>query len=141
MLTALRPHARRADEQAFKDRLPYVLDLLAGVGRQIDEAMPGAGPVATWWETQRTQDREAIRQMRNAELKRLESGTKREVDVQTNAPAGTFHGKTVNAGDTLVEWGWYFASGHFVGQEVLTVLSAQLTDRQFLINDAESRLS
>jgi hypothetical protein len=117
-----------------------VLDLLVGVGRQIHPLIPRTGSVATWWSTQMRQDRKAIRDLRNAELKRLEHGIKREVTTQTNVPGGMFHGKRINPGDTLAFWRWYFVSGRFEGREVLPLLSMQLADHQVLIREAESRL-
>jgi hypothetical protein len=52
----------------------------------------------------------------------------------------SFNGKPVNAGDSIVWWQWYFVGGHFDGQDVLAVLSAQLDDLASLIRDAEARL-
>jgi hypothetical protein len=141
MLAALQAHAEGTDEQAFQDRLPYVLDLLAGVRRQIGEYMPKTATFESWWATQKTQDRDAITEMRHAQLKRLESDMKRHLHAQSWASEGTFNGKPVNPGDTVVWWRWYFIGGHFDGKDVLTVLSTQLADLASLIKEAESRLS
>jgi hypothetical protein len=129
------------DEYAFEDRLPYVLDLLAGVRRQINVYIPRIGPVAEWWKTERTASREAITEMRHAQLKRLESDAQQQVYSRTAAPAGTFKGKPTNSGDTLVWLDWKFTSGYFEGQEVLSVLFFHLTDLETLIEEAEGRLS
>jgi hypothetical protein len=95
--------AGEIDQQAFEDRLPYVLDLMAGV-------------------------------------RRLESTAQRQTYSHSMSSAGTFNGKPVNAGDSIVWWQWYFVGGHFDGQDVLAVLSAQLDDLASLIRDAEARL-
>jgi hypothetical protein len=128
------------DEFAFEDRLPYVLDLLAGVRRQINTYIPKTGPVAEWWVSERTASREAITQMRHGQLKRLESDAEQQVYSQTMSSAGSYNGRPTNSGDTLVWRDWIFTSGHFQGQEVLSVICEQLRDLTELIQEAESRL-
>jgi hypothetical protein len=140
MFAALCVRAGEIDQQAFEDRLPYVLDLMAGVRRQIDEQIPKGGAAAAWWRGQMTVARDAITQMRHAQLKRLESTAQRQTYSHSMSSAGTFNGKPVNAGDSIVWWQWYFVGGHFDGQDVLAVLSAQLDDLASLIRDAEARL-
>jgi hypothetical protein len=140
MFDDLCTYVESEDQFAFEDRLPYVLELLAGVRRQIDGYMPRTGPVADWWEGEKTATREAISQLRHAQLKRLESNAQQQAYSQTRSPVGSFKGKTVNAGDTIAWRDWVFTSGHFKGQEVLSVLVMQLIDLKALIEEAESRL-
>jgi len=145
MLTDLSPHERGADEVAFEDRLPYVVDLLAGVRRQIHEHISGSQPhsasMDSWWAAQKTPDRVAITEMRHAQLKRLERGAERRVLTHTNSSAGTFDGRPVNSGDTLTWSEWYVTSGRFEGQRVMEMLSAELESLGSLIRDTEMRLA
>jgi len=145
MLTDLARHANDADDRAFEDRLPYVLDLLAGVRRQIDQCITqrkdGSAEVDLWWAAEKTADRKAINDMRNAQLKRLERGSERRQQTHTNVSAGTFNGHPINSGDTISWYGWRFTSGRFVGKEVLSILLAELQDLEDLIETAESRLT
>jgi len=75
MLDDLARHS--ADVDALRDRLPYVLDLLSGVTRVIDAESRGRRSTvfSAWWNTVDRSAQEAIQEMRNAELKRLESRT------------------------------------------------------------------
>lgn len=151
MLRDLATHVESTDEHAFGDRLPYVLDLLAGVRRQIDEGLKPIPPaLAVWWNEQRTPRREAITSMRNAELKRYERQAKRTSITHTNSSAGTLRTsysdgrpereQSINAGDTVViATGWKFVGGHFDGQEVLRVLTDEHADLGKLIREAETR--
>jgi len=151
MLADLSAHSESRDEHAFADRLPYVLDLLAGVRRQIDKHRPRPAEFTVWWDQQRTPRREAITSMRNAELKSYERRSQRTALTQTYSSAGSFEARTldgelvshrvVNAGDTVtVLTGWKFLGGHFDGQDVLSVLTGELTDLSTLIHVAESQL-
>lgn len=151
MLQDLAAHSESTNKNAFPDRLPYVLDLLAGVRRQISEHKPIPPGFTSWWNQQRTPHREAITSMRNAELKSYERQSRRTSVSHTNSSAGTLETRTsdgilirrtpINAGDTVVIFtGWRFAGGYFDGQEVLRVLSAELADLNTLNHDAESRL-
>jgi len=69
MVADLAAHSESSDEHAFPDRIPYVLDLLAGIRRQIDKCRPRSPEFTSWWGQQRTPRREAITSMRNAELR------------------------------------------------------------------------
>jgi hypothetical protein len=75
MLDDLARHS--PDVDALRDRLPYVLDLLSGVTGVIDAESRGHRSMvfSTWWHTVDRSAQEAIQEMRNAELKRLESRT------------------------------------------------------------------
>ena len=72
------------DEVAFRDRLPYVLDLLAGVTRCIDSESKGhrTSQFGSWWKATDRTARDAIQELRNAELKRAESRAKQEAIVE-----------------------------------------------------------
>lgn len=152
MFRELTTYIESTDEHAFPDRLPYVLDLFAGVRRQIDNgAKPKPPAFASWWNEQRTPRREAITAMRNAELKGYDRQVKRTAITHTNSSVGTLRtwysdGKpvrerSINAGDNvLIFTGWKFVGGHFDDQEVTSVLSAELTDLKKLIDEAEARL-
>lgn len=118
---------------------------LAGVRRQIDDAIAQLRGVPkdldVWWAGERTTDRMAINDMRNAELKRLQRGSERRLQAHTNASAGTFNGKRINAGDTVTWWDWRFTSGRFAGREVLSVLTAELSSLADLVGTAEMRIN
>jgi hypothetical protein len=152
MLTDLAEHNGSGDEHAFPDRLPYVLDLLAGVRRQINTHKPRPPGFASWWDQQRTPHREAFNSMRHAELKRYERRSKRTAMAHTWSSAGSLttrsaegrliSDRSVSSGETVtVSTSWKFVGDHFDGQDVLTVLQAELTDLATLIRAAESRLS
>ncbi len=132
--------AEGSNHQAFEDLLPYVLDLLAGVRRQVHEYQPRTAAFDAWWPSQKTADREAITEMRHAQLKRLERRAQRQLYAHTFSSQGTFKGKVVNSGDTAVWWTWHFIGGRFDGQEVMAVLHRQLGDLETLIADAEKLL-
>jgi hypothetical protein len=91
---ALGLHAEGFDAQAFEDRLPYVLELLAGVRRQIHEYKRRTSTTAAfdaWWASEWSDPRWLeMTNLRHVHLKQLESGAQTKVHTQSNLPAGTF---------------------------------------------------
>jgi hypothetical protein len=139
MLRALAEHL--FNEQAFTDRLPYVLDLLSGVGRQITESLPKGSPLRRWWDAQWTPAGHEITEMRHAQLKRMEPpGAERHVHTQTATAATIWHGKPLSVGDTAMWATWRFVGGRFDDQDVVVVLRNHLDDLAVLIGEAEARL-
>lgn len=88
MLDDLNQHAK--DEVAFQDRLPYVLDLLLGVTRSINEESRGhrTSQFSNWWRAADRSVRDAIQDLRNAELKRVESRAKQKIVVEMRGYGG-----------------------------------------------------
>ncbi|MCW2932771.1 MAG: hypothetical protein JWM19_3733 [Actinomycetia bacterium] len=78
MLDDLNRHV--GDEVAFRDRLPGVLDLLAGVTRRTGSESKGhrASQFGSWRKATDRTARDAIQELRNAELKRAGSRAKQE---------------------------------------------------------------
>lgn len=58
--------------QEYRDQIGWVLDRLDNVWRSINDEPRGQRPDAfvQWWSQQRTETREAIRKLRNAEMKK-----------------------------------------------------------------------
>jgi hypothetical protein len=65
------PDKERSVEE-YRDVIPYVLDRLDNVWRTIDAESRGrrTPQFETWWAAQQTRTRDAIKVLRNAELKR-----------------------------------------------------------------------
>jgi hypothetical protein len=121
MLDDLERH--RNDMTAFSDRLPYVLDLLAGVTRMIGAESSGhRTPVfGAWWGGVDRSAQEAIQEMRNAELKELVSRT---------AAARWF-----------VAVAWIFTGGALHERPVLETLRDYLQQVTALLEEAERKLA
>jgi hypothetical protein len=87
MLDDLAHH--RGSTVAFRDRIPYVLDLLAGVTRTIAKESSGhrTQQFAYWWATADRSAQQAIEEMRHAELKGLESRTAARINTEINVRA------------------------------------------------------
>ncbi|WP_344257286.1 hypothetical protein [Terrabacter carboxydivorans] len=138
MLDDLAAHSHSGE--AFADRLPYVLDLLAGVRRQLDAAVKECGHLSGWWKDQWTPERKALSELRNAQLKRLETSEAPRSQTRTNVPAGEWRGHRVSEGDTVSWIEWYFVDGRYEGQPVLSVLAGALDDLRGLIDEVRIRL-
>ena len=136
MLAELSRHA--GDEVDFRDRLPYVLDLLAGVTRCIDSESKGHRTThfATWWSTTDRTMRNVIQELRNAELKRAESRAKQEVRVEMQRYGEPLAADTAVKGvpmdakaltgsqfSIVVSTEWRFTGGDLDGRPVLPALA------------------
>jgi len=142
MLNDLGTHSQSLDEHAFSDRLPYVLDLLAGVRRQINEQGPVPQEFKAWWARQHNVERDAITEMRHSTLKADKRVVGPKAFSQSFCSNGYFNGRPVNSGDSVVVFlGWRFVGGHCNDQDVLPVLRNQLDDLRALLEEAETRLS
>lgn len=142
LLGHLADHAHGAG--ALQDHLPYVLDLLAGVTRMIDEEESKGHRTAefgTWWKTVDRSAQQAIQEMRNAELKQLEPTTVLDVDTKTAIRAADYPGLNVADGDTLTRITWVFVGGAFDGQDVFTLLRDYLQQAADLLLEAERKLA
>jgi hypothetical protein len=131
-----------ADLDALRDRLPYVLDLLSGVTRSIDAESKGRRTPAfsAWWKTVDRSAQQAIKEMRNAELKELVTLTAAHIDVEINVRAADYPGRNVADGDTLTTISWVFDGGSLHGQPVFETLRDYLRHVSGLIEEAERRL-
>jgi hypothetical protein len=140
LLDHLAGHAH--DTVALRDHLPYVLDLLAGVTRMIDSESKGrrTPQFGQWWATVDCST-QAIQEMRNAELKRLESTTTLDVDTRTAVRAADYPDLNLADGDTLTRISWVFVGGAFDGQNVFTVLRDYLQQVTELLEQAERKLA
>jgi hypothetical protein len=126
----------------FLDRLPYVLDLLAGVTRTIDKESKGSrtASFSAWWPALAIKLREEITRLRDAELKGLDPQTGRDIDVVVNALAADYPDRSVNDGDSVVTWTWVFSEGQLKKQAVLPVLEQYLSELRQILAEAETRL-
>jgi hypothetical protein len=140
MLDDLARHS--ADVDALRDRLPYVLDLLSGVTRVIDAESRGRRSTvfSAWWNTVDRSAQEAIQEMRNAELKRLESRTTLSTTTKTAVRAADYPGRNVADGDTLTTISWVFDGGSLHGRPVFETLRDYLRHVSGLVEEAERRL-
>ncbi|MFI6073895.1 hypothetical protein ACIA5C_20205 [Actinoplanes sp. NPDC051343] len=111
MLQDLARHG--ADSVGFRDRIPYVLDLMAGVTRTIDAESHGHRTAAfsAWWTNLDRAEQRAITDIRNAELKELDTRTSMRQRTTTNADPVDFSDLTVNPGDTVTRIFWTFDGG------------------------------
>jgi hypothetical protein len=153
MLDDLSRHAD--DEVDFRDRLPYVLDLLAGVTRCIDSESKGRRTTqfASWWSTTDRTMGNVIRELRNAELKRAESRAKQEIRVEMHR-----HGEPLAANiaakgvpmeaqaltesqfSIVVSTEWRLIGGDLDGRPVLPALAQYWNDVSDVLEQAESML-
>ena len=141
MLGDLIRHAH--DTVALRDRIPYVLDLLAGVTRSIDVESKGqrTPEFAAWWADVDRSKQQEIHEMRNAELKRLESRTAAHVELGINVRAADYPDLRVSDGDTVTRINWAFKGGAFNGQPVLETLRNYLQEVTELLKEAEQKLT
>jgi hypothetical protein len=140
MLDDLERHSH--DTTDFRDRLPYVLDLLAGVTRTIDTESSGHGTsvFAAWWGAVGCSAQQTIQEMRNAELKELVSRTAAHIEVEIGVSTGNYPGLRANDGDTVTRISWAFNGGALHGQPVLKTLREYLQQVSELVGEAEGRL-
>jgi hypothetical protein len=140
MLDDLARHS--ADVDALRDRLPYVLDLLSGVTRMIDTESRGRRTPAfsTWWDAVDRSAQQAIQEMRNAELKRLESPTTLSATTKTTVRAADYPDLRVADGDTVTRITWVFDGGELHGRPVFETLRDYLQRVIVLVEEAEQRL-
>jgi hypothetical protein len=154
MLDDLSRHAD--DEVGFRDRLPYVLDLLAGVTRCINDESKGyrSSQFGSWWKTADRTMQEAIQELRNAELKRAESRAKQEVRVEMRGPGGTplpagvlaegvrMEAKSLTESQfsIVVSTEWRFADGDLDGRPVLPALAGYWNEVGEVLAQAEGLL-
>jgi hypothetical protein len=133
---------RSFDETWREDQIPYLLELADGVTRMINEETDGRRTPAfgMWWANQDRSARDAVHEMRNAELKRLESRTHAGASSWTNVRAADYPNLRVNDGDTVTKFTWIFVGGEFHGQEVLPTLRTYLEHTERLIEEAERKL-
>jgi hypothetical protein len=127
---------------AFHDRIPYVLDLLAGVTRTIDDESRGhrTAQFSSWWMEVDRSIQKSIQDMRNAELKKLIPLTTPRLESLTNVSVADYPGTSVNDGDTLVKINWLFKGGTFHGQPVIDTLREYLQHLGELLREAELKL-
>ena len=132
-----------ADSTGFRDRIPYVLDLLAGVTRTLDAESHGHRTAAfsDWWTALDRAEQKAIAEMRNAELKGLETRTSLQQLTTTNANPVDLPDLRVEAGDTVTRILWIFNGGPLDGVPVLEALSRYLEHLSGLTDQAEQLLS
>lgn len=140
MLDDLSQHSH--DSVAFRDRIPYVLDLLAGVTRTIDAESRGSRTPAfgLWWASFDRSAQAAIQEMRNAELKELTSRTAAHYKTEINVAAVDYPDLRVNDGDTVTRVNWAFEGGVHDGQPVIKTLRDYWSEVRVLISEAELRL-
>jgi hypothetical protein len=131
------------DTTDFRDRLPYVLDLLAGVTRTIDTESSGhrTPAFAAWWEAIDRSAQQTIQEMRNAELKQLVSRTAAQIEVEIGLRAANYPDRAVNDGDTVTMVSWAFNGGALHGQPVLKSLRDYLLQVSELVEKAERKLT
>lgn len=142
MLDDLSRHAD--DEVAFQDRMPYVLDLLAGVTRCIDSESKGnrTTQFANWWTTADRTMQAAIQELRNAELKRVESRTEAQVKVEMIPPdpqpvSMDAHLLIASQFSIVVSTDWRFTGGDLDGKPVLPALVQYWNDVSGILAKAE----
>lgn len=145
MLDDLSCHAD--DEVAFRDRLPYVLDLLAGITRCINDESKGhrTSQFAAWWQTADRTTQAAIQELRNAELKRAESRTKPQVKVELTPPGPrpvsmTVQDLVANQFSIVVSTDWQFTDGDLDGEPVLPALAEYWNQVSGVLAEAETLL-
>jgi hypothetical protein len=134
------------DDVGFEDRLPYVLDLLAGITRSIDEETRGhrSTQFASWWTTTDRSMQQAITELRHAELKRVESRTKKRTRIEISGPLKTvvmtIEGLTANQLSIVARTEWEFVGGDLDGKPVLGELKAYLVVAEAMAAKAEALL-
>ncbi len=140
MLTDLIQHAMHP--VGFRDRLPYVLELLAGVSRALDEESRGrrTPPFSEWWASEPIPYRQELYSLRHAELKALKGHAAARWDTVVFARASDFPDMLVNDGDTVSRVVWYWADGPCVNEQVLPVLQRYYLSLTQAVDTAEALL-
>jgi hypothetical protein len=145
MLDDLSCHAD--DEVAFRDRLPYVLDLLAGVTRCIETESKGSRTTqfSSWWTAADRTMQAAIQDLRNAELKRAVSRAHAQVKVEMLPPGPQpvsmeAHPLTASQFSIVVSTDWRFIGGGLDGKPVLPGLAQYWNDVSAILAKAEALL-
>ncbi|GLX09427.1 hypothetical protein [Microbispora sp. NBRC 16548] len=147
MLDDLKIHTQ--DEVAFRDRLPYVLDLLAGVTRSIDDESKGqrSNKFSAWWNGIDRSMQKEITELRHSELKRIESRTEVRVNVDLATPTPpsepiktTVEELTANAIHIHVSLEWRFKGGAFDDKQVIDTLQAYWCTARDILAKAEELL-
>jgi hypothetical protein len=140
MLADLERHSN--DTTNFRDRLPFVLDLLAGATRTIDAESTGhrTPAFAAWWGSVDRSAQQTIQEMRNAELKDLVPRTSAHIEVEIGVSAANYPDLRANDGDTVTRISWAFNEGPLHGQPVLKTLHDYLQQVGELVGEAEGML-
>jgi len=135
------------DEIAFRDRLPYVLDLLAGVTRRINEESKGrrTKQFDSWWQTTDRQMQASIQELRHAELKRAESRARPKIRVDfTPDPRPVTMDTDARIASRFsidVSTEWHFTGGgNLDGTLALPVLAQYWKDLVGVLSKAETLL-
>lgn len=130
------------DPVAFRDRLPYVLDLLAAVSRLIDEESKGqrTNAFSEWWRREPIPRRADLFALRHAELKALKEHAAAHWDTVINAAAKDYPGGGVADGDTVSRVVWVWADGPFVDEQVAPVLQSYFVALKGSLERAEHLL-
>jgi hypothetical protein len=131
------------DSVAFRDRIPCVLDLLAGVTRTINSESSGdrTPEFGKWWAGVDRSAQQAIQEMRTAELKELVSLTAALYETEINVRAVDYPDRLVNDGDTVTTVSWVFNGGAFHGKPVVETLRDYLDQVRKLVEEAEQKLT
>jgi hypothetical protein len=127
----------------FRDKFPYVLELLIRVSALIHEQSKGqrTSAFSTWWPNAAVRFKDEITAARNAELKEYESVTRADVHVAVTDWVGTAPSDAVPAGGPVITVAWRFVGGPLHDQEVLPLLRHFLNDTGQLLQDAEDYLA
>src|SRR4051812_27726138 len=127
----------------FRDKFPYVLELLIRVSALIDKESRGQRTpgFSTWWPTAAVRFKDEITAARNAELKEYESLTGADVQVVITERSGTVPDDAVPVDGPVVTVAWRFVGGPLDKQPVLPLLGQFLTDVGQLLQDAEDYLA
>ncbi|WP_433498130.1 hypothetical protein ACQP1K_24995 [Sphaerimonospora sp. CA-214678] len=137
------------DEVAFRDRLPYVLDLLAGVTRSIADESKGqrSNKFSAWWNGIDRSIQKEITELRHAELKRIESRTEARVNVDLVTPIPqpeptrmTVEALAANVIHIQVSLEWRFKGGAFDEKPVIDTLEAYWRTARDILAKAEKLL-
>jgi hypothetical protein len=131
------------DTTDFRDRLPFVLDLLAGITRMIDTESRGhrTPAFAAWWSRVDRPAQHTIQEMRNAELKELEPRTSAHIEVHIGVSAADYPDLWANDGGSVTRISWVFNGGALDGQRVLVTLRDYLRKVTALLDEAERQLA
>jgi hypothetical protein len=131
------------DSVGFRDRIPYVLDLLAGVTRTIHSESSGyrTPEFAAWWASVDRSAQRVIQAMRNVELKELVSHTAAHYETEINVFAADYPDLRVNDGDTVTRVTWTFQGGAHHGKPVLETLGGYRDYVAGLVEEAERKLA
>jgi hypothetical protein len=129
---------------AFRDRIPYVLDLLDGVTRTIHSESRGhrSPEFVAWWSTVDRSAQQSIHEMRNAELKDFEPRTAAHYEVFIGEPPADYPDlPAINNGDSVTRVRWEFHEGTLHTKPVLETLRDYLRHAGELVEAAERKLA